>query len=303
MGQAFLATVFFSVSVISASRSAQLLGVNAANLGRVLVGAVLLALWAHLFGLGLGGGALAVFFLSGCAGFGLGDISFFHALPRLGPRLSTLLINCLAAPFAGLIEWLWLGTRLSAVQVLGGLVILSGVGLALAPEQRVPVARRTRVVGIVLGVLAALGQALGAVLSRKAYAVAAAAGWQVDGGTAAYQRILGGVVVGAIPCLWLQLREWTKTGAPFSLQASAANRAAAWRWVLLNGLAGPTVGVAFYQWALKTTPSGVVMSIIATTPLVIIPFSYFLEGDRPSLRSLAGGVLAVAGVVALTLAQ
>ena len=38
------------------------------------------------------------------------------------------------------------------------------------------------------------GQGYGAVLSRKAYAVAAAAGNRVDGGTAAYQRILGGLV-------------------------------------------------------------------------------------------------------------
>lgn len=303
MGCAFLATVFFSVSVISANRSARLLGANTANLGRVVVAAVLLALWAHLFGLGLGGGALPIFFLSGCVGFGLGDISFFHALPRLGPRLSTLLINCLAAPFAGLIEWLWLGTRLTATEVLGGMVILSGVGLALAPEQQTPIAPRARMAGILLGVLAGLGQALGAVISRRAFATAAAAGWQVDGGTAAYQRILGGLLIGAIPCLWLLLREWTRAGAPSSVRASAANRAAAWRWVLLNGLAGPTVGVAFYQWALKTTPSGLVMSIIATTPLVIIPFSYFLEGDRPSLRSLAGAVLAVAGVAALTLAR
>lgn len=302
MGYAFAATVLFSVSVIAASRSARRLGANAANFGRVLIAAILLALWAHLFGLGLGGGALAIFFLSGCIGFGLGDISLFHALPRLGPRLSSLLAGCLAAPFAGLIEWLWLGTRLTVAQALGGLVILSGVGLALAPEQHAPIAPRARLVGILLGVLAALGQALGAVLSRKAYAVAAAAGSQVDGGTAAYQRVLGGLLIGAIPCLWLQLRGWTKSGARFPVHLSASERTAAWRWVILNALAGPTAGVAFYQSALKTTPSGLVMAIIATTPLVIIPLSYFLEGERPSLRSLAGGVLAVVGVVALTLA-
>ena len=73
----------------------------------------------------------------------------------------------------------------------------------------------------------------------------------------------------------------------------------AWPWVLANGVAGPALGVSCYQWALKTTPTGIVLPIVAITPLVIIPFSYHLEGERPSRRSIAGGALAVAGAAAL----
>jgi len=42
-----------------------------------------------------------------------------------------------------------------------------------------------------------------------------------------------------------------------------------------------------------------VLPIVAITPLVIIPFSTYLEGERPTVRSLVGGVIAVAGAVAL----
>jgi drug/metabolite transporter (DMT)-like permease len=35
---------------------------------------------------------------------------------------------------------------------------------------------------------------------------------------------------------------------------------------------------------------------------VIIPFAYFIEHDKPGIRSLLGGMLAVIGVIALTLA-
>jgi drug/metabolite transporter (DMT)-like permease len=45
--------------------------------------------------------------------------------------------------------------------------------------------------------------------------------------------------------------------------------------------------------------SGVVLPIVALTPLVIIPFSRFVEGERPSKRSLLGGVIAVIGVIVL----
>ncbi|MCL5096143.1 MAG: EamA family transporter [Candidatus Omnitrophica bacterium] len=54
-----------------------------------------------------------------------------------------------------------------------------------------------------------------------------------------------------------------------------------------------------YQWALKTTPTGVVLPIVATTPLVVIPFARFLEGDLLTPRSIIGGIVAVVGAAAL----
>ena len=44
-----------------------------------------------------------------------------------------------------------------------------------------------------------------------------------------------------------------------------------------------------------------VLAIVATTPLAVIPFTYVLEGERPSVQSLIGGAVAVLGAVALTL--
>jgi drug/metabolite transporter (DMT)-like permease len=74
-------------------------------------------------------------------------------------------------------------------------------------------------------------------------------------------------------------------------------------WIPANALCGAIIGVSFYQWSLATTPSGIVLPIVACTPLVIVPLSYWLEGERPTRRSLLGGVIAVAGVVALTLVR
>jgi drug/metabolite transporter (DMT)-like permease len=73
----------------------------------------------------------------------------------------------------------------------------------------------------------------------------------------------------------------------------------AWPWVIANALAGPTLGVAFFQWALAIAPTGIVLSIVATTPLVVIPFTMLLDGERPTLRSLIGGAVAVLGAAAL----
>ena len=307
MFPALLATLLFSLSVVFANRSTRILGGTTANFLRLCLATVLLAAWAHGLGRGLGGGAFGWFFLSGCIGFGLGDSALYQALPRLGPRLTALLMQCLAAPFAALAEWLWLGTTLSRPQIAAGLVILFGVAIAVAPQDHLRIPRRLLIGGLVFGVVAAVGQGLGAVVSRKAYAVVALAGQDVDGLTAAYQRILGGVVFAVPFTVWVHLRRERQSPTAGEAASTAATAGAArlwhtgWGWVVLNSLAGPILGVGCYQWALATQPSGVVLPIVATMPIVVIPFAYFLEGDRPSARSLAGGVLAVLGALALAL--
>ena len=302
---AFLTTILFSISAVCGNRSAKLIGGTEANFWRMCFAAVLLGLYGENFGVGLASSAFPIFLISGCIGFGIGDMALFQALPRLGSRLSVMLTLCLSSPLAAFIEWAWLGTTLSPAEILCAIVILAGVALALAPDKTIQIARRELTWGLGFGLVAALCQALGAVLSRKAFSLTKLAGEDIDGITAAYQRILGGVAVGALMLLVVKRDSIFEMflGGSSSSGNTPPDRAARWRrvwpWIIANGLAGPALGVSCYQWALKTTPTGVVLPIVAITPLVIIPFSYHLEGERPTLRSLAGGALAVAGAAAL----
>ena len=86
------------------------------------------------------------------------------------------------------------------------------------------------------------------------------------------------------------------TGAEVQ-DAFRGRRGKVWPWLVVNAIAGPTLGVSCFQWALAERGTGVVLPIVALTPLTIIPFAMWLEGERPSRRSLAGGVVAVAGAV------
>src|SRR5512143_3982800 len=198
MIQAMLTSVLFAMSAVSAGRSTRLLGAGTANLCRLILATACLALWAHILGSGLGGVGLPWLFLSGVVGFGMGDLALYGAYCRIGPRLGVLLCLCLAAPLGALLEWVWLGTQLTLYQSLCGATILVGVFAALAPDTRAAVGPRMWGTGIVLGAIAALGQGGGAVLTRKAFDVARLAGQSIDGGTAAYQRILGGLLLTAV---------------------------------------------------------------------------------------------------------
>ena len=290
---AFLAALFFALSAVVAHRTTRLVGAWAANFARLWVATAVLAVIAHGFGGGLHGPGLRVFVVSGAIGFGMGDLGLFAALPLLGSRLTALMVQCLAAPLAALIEWLWLGTRLGAPELLCGGAILVGVGIAVAPE-RPPVeiateSRDDRNRGLLFGVIAALGQAGGAVVSRKAHAISHAAGFPIDGATAAYQRAIGGLVVVSVAYALSRRRP----GSP------APSWNAAWPWIVANSLAGAVLGVSCYQWALSTTPTGIVLPIVALTPLIVVPFAYLIEHEQPSVRSLVGGALAVAATAIL----
>jgi drug/metabolite transporter (DMT)-like permease len=229
------------------------------------------------------------------------DVFLFQALPRIGSRLSVLIIQCFSALSAAAVEWMWMGTKLTAWQIVACATILAGVALALAPGKHLNATRQTLMAGIGFGLLAALGNGMGAVLSRKAYAVAAAAHQNIDGATGGYQRLIGGLFVAGICLLAVRRREvaaqFTDPESPKWPKAEKWRRA--WPWVLANALVGQTLGVTCYQWALKTTPTGLVLAIVATTPLVIIPVACKFEGEKVEARSIAGGLVAVAGVVLL----
>ena len=298
---AFLTTILFSISGVCAQRTSKALGGVEANFWRVVLATMLLGLWAHTIGQGISGQAFPTFLLSGALGFGLGDIALYQALPRLGSRLSILLEHCLAAPFAATTEWLWLGTKMSGTEILGAALILLGVALALAPGKHLDIPRRTFWIGVTCGIIAALGQGMGAVLSGHASRVDAGAGTPIDGLTAAYQRILAGLVIAIM--FWLAIRLRSANAS----ESGPAKKfffppATIWPWIIANAVSGPALGVGCYQWALMQAKSGVVLPIVALTPLVIIPFSRYVEGERPRKRSLVGGLVAVIGVIVLRLA-
>ena len=118
--------------------------------------------------------------------------------------------------------------------------------------------------------------------------------------------MLGGLLLGGICLLVVKRRAFkVQSNAPHELVVAASIKKwrGVWPWVLVNGLAGQALGVSCMQWALESTPAGIVFAILAITPIVIIPFSLALEGERPTVRSLIGGAIAVGGVIALTLAR
>ena len=296
---AFLATTLFSFAAISGRRLAHFVTGTQANLARLILASAFLGILAQFLGKAIRGDSFLFLFLSGCVGFGIGDLAMFQAYPRLGSRRTMVMIQCLAAPFAGLLEWLWLHHAPTLTQAIYGAIILAGVGIALMPHKSEAQPTRSLTAGILFGALSAFCQGGGAVISRKAFAVAQSAGHPfhspADGISAAFQRTLGGIVISALFLAYLRT-------AHKSDAVRKNDWRTGWRWVVANAISGPALGVSCYQWALMTEKTSIVLPIVATTPLAVMPLAHYMEGDRITWRTVLGGVIAVAGVIGLTLA-
>jgi len=296
---AVLTALFFAGNAVCARRAALHYGGTTGNFLRLLLAAALLGAWAHAAGAGLGGGAFGWFLLSGAVGFGLGGLTMFHALPRIGSNLAMLIVQCGSAVAAALLEWLWLGARLSAAQAALAALTLVGVAVGLmGPRGPLP-GRRTS--GIILAVLSAAAQGAGAVLSRKAFGVLRIHGFFMDGASSAYQRVLGGLAVGTLALLVVRWRPAAEGRSAPEPEAGPAAGLPPWTWVVFNTLLGPVLGVTCYQWALRSTPAGIVLPIVATAPLLTVPIARALEHSRPTPRFWLGALLAVAGAAGLAI--
>lgn len=293
MEAAFGAAFFFAWSITCARRSSFHHGVDLANLLRISIAFVAIGAVALIAGQPLLFPGWPWLLLGGAIGLGVGDIASFHSLIRIGAGLALLVMQTLAAPFALLLEYLVLGHAPTAAQMAAAAVILAGVALALG-SRPVGDPRHWRT-GIALAILAAFGQACGAVSTPMAKAACVAAHTPLpDGWTQGFLRILGGlpIVLGFVL--------WNTRGT--GLLAQVRRPYAGWQargWALMNGISGPGIGVACYQWALSTQPAAVVLSIVAMSPLLALLFQWGIEGQRPGARVWVGGGLAVAGVILL----
>lgn len=242
-------------------------------------------------------GAWKWLLLSGAAGLGLGDLGMMAAYRRIGPRLTALMIACLAVPVTAAIEWVWLDTALTIHEIALCAGILCGVALVIAPGAQIPVPdRRSLLVGLLHGLLAAGGQGMGVALSRAAYRAAAADGEAAHGVSAAAVRMLGGLGF----TLLAELMGVASSGAHNSLSPDLRRR---WRdevkWLVAAALLGPILGVSAYQWALIYAPGALVQSVVALVPVFVMLLTWRLEGDRPGWRGVVGGIIACSCAIAL----
>jgi len=217
--------------------------------------------------------------LSGAIGIGLGDSAFFAALRDLGARRA-LLLEAISPPLSAILALLVLQETLEPIAWVGILLTVGGVAWVIAEREGDHLQIKLKS-GVILGLLAALAQATGAVLSRAALVETA-----VSPLWSSIIRLGAGAGL---------LLPWLLT-KPIDLQVFQPLRSGRFLLGLMGAsILGTYLGIWLQQSALKFTATGIAQALIATSPLFSLPIA-IATGERVSLRAALGALMALIGV-------
>src|SRR5262245_40227479 len=222
--------------------------------------------------------------VSGLVGFAFGDLCLFRAFVVLGSRLATLLM-ALVPRLTAVFSYIALGEVLTGRDLIGMALTLGGIAWVVLERRDVGAGQPGHhgVGAILLGVGGALGQAGGLVLSKKGLAYCdplPAAQIRMTVGLAAF------VLIFSFSGRWGQL-------------TAALRDRAAMKRLLVGAVFGPLIGGSLSLYAVRGTQAGVAATLMALTPVLVLPAVMLRRRERVTLRAAAGAALAVAGTAVL----
>jgi drug/metabolite transporter (DMT)-like permease len=258
----------------------------AVNLYRLALGALFLFL-THLVASGdfaIGAYPMLMLSLSGIAGLFLGDLLLFQSFVWMGPRL-TMLVYTVSPAMTAVLAWVFLGETIGGMGLAGMAVTVAGVGWTLRGK-REDGEHHFHLPAVLFTLLAALGQSAGLILAKAALNT---------GMSSLYATLWRMIAALATAAVFAALFRFARPRPHAGWKGGAA-------LALLGGAVfGPFLGVWLSQVAIQHTATGIASTILATTPIFLVPVAALIERERPTWRAVLGAVVAVAGVAMLFL--
>ena len=235
--------------------------------------------------------------LSGVVGLGIGDFGLFAAYVTIGPRRSVL-IQSSAPIFASLGAFLVLGETFSPLAMIGVAVTMAGIIIVLVEKEEnhkgqqkeSPSERRRKSWGVFFGLISAMGQGFGAVLSKKGMYLDVTIA--MNPLSAAFIRMMvTGLFVWAIAIIGGKLPE---------LHRAVKDRTGI-KYTAAGALVGPFVGMTLSMVAIASTETGIAQTLMSLSPVLIIPVIWVIYREKTNWRGILGAFVAIAGVAILFL--
>jgi len=228
--------------------------------------------------------------LSGVIGFAISDALLFRSLLHLGAHRTSLLMALIPVASA-LFAWGMLGEELTAIQVVAALVTVSGIALVISTRssdrETADTSRRTSF-GILCALGAVVAQSLRYILSKQGmsggFPILSTNVMQILAATVAVWVVAAfrGTIRGSLAPLRERTLVLSTVGGAFT---------------------GPFLGVSLSLVALSAAPVGIASTLMALTPVFLLPISRFAFKERITLRATIGTALAVGGVAVLFLVR
>lgn len=202
-----------------------------------------------------------------------------------------LLFLSLSPALASFLAWLILGEKLSLGSIIGITITLAGISWVVlesgirnysSGKSGLDLHNKTYLKGIIAGLIAATGQALGVVLAK-------------NGLSNNFSPISGNVIrmTAAFLSLWLVT---IIQGQVISTVQQANVQRSGMLYILVGAIFGPLIGVSLSLFAIQHTSIGIASTLIALPPIFLLPIGYFFFKEHITWRAVLGTFLAIFGV-------
>ncbi len=290
---AVITSMCWTISSITFTFAGQKVGavvLNRLRLAFAIVWTILMhfALTGHLLPVGAAPERWLWLGLSGIVGLILGDVFLFQAYINIGPRLSTLIMS-LAPVIGAVLAWLLFDEILRLSQIIGMLVTLAGVIIVVLERTEVkhsPVDHHRYLIGLLCAVGGAAGQAVGLILAKQGLS-----GDFPSISGLAIRMLISVLTLWIITLFTGQVRttfDGLRTRSTFGL-------------ILGGSLIGPFLGVWLSIVSIQLAPIGVASTLMALSPLFLIPAGHWIFHEQVSLRAILGTLISICGIVILFL--
>lgn len=228
--------------------------------------------------------------LSALIGLVLGDGLLFQCYVLVGPRIGVLLLS-LSPVFSTALAWIFLGERLTPVELVAMAIALGGVAWVVLERGRRQVTQagsnRDYALGIAFGLGAAFCQSANLVIAKQGLG----GGFPALSGTMIRMSI-------AVVAIWAWATVLGEAGR--TIRKVCADGQAT-RALLGGAFAGPFLGVWLSMIAIQSARIGIASTLMAMTPVLSLPLVRIVFQERVTARAVIGTLTAMTGVAAMIL--
>jgi drug/metabolite transporter (DMT)-like permease len=223
--------------------------------------------------------------LSGLVGFVIGDIFLFEAYVRIGARISLLLMS-FSPVITGLLSYFIFGEVLQPLAIVGIVLTLAGIAVVvLTKGDHNNLKLRVDSYGVLCGVMGAVGQSVGTILSKQGMG-------NYDAFAATQIRIIASIL--GFTLFFIIGKHWQKLATLLKDTHASLQTAA-------GAMFGTTLGVGFSLLAIQHTQAAVAAAIMSIMPVLIIPVNWLVLKEKIKWIEMLGALVTVVGVILLYL--
>jgi drug/metabolite transporter (DMT)-like permease len=224
-----------------------------------------------------------IIFLSGALGIGIADTMFFRSLNLLGAGMSAI-VDCLYSPFIIGLSTLCLNERLSIIQYVGVVMIISAVLTATQKKGRGKINRHDLVWGVFWGAMAMAVMAVGIVIVKPLLERSPLL-WVTQ------MRLLSGALV-LILILFLHPRRRRIIESLYAVKN--------WHYTLTGSFLGAYLSMILWLAGMKYTQASAAAALNQTSNIFIFIFASIFLKEEFNLQRVLAILLAVTGVLIVT---